>query len=172
MKRGIYLFGFFLVAVSVLLQSARLLIFEVSPYVSFDNVWVVLNKLTIPAALFGHPVPPPFSLLIPRFLYLIILGGATFLVLRRMWLFMKNRSLSPPASFTRTPYAIFLISTIVVFLFLLFLVPAIVLYERLRGTANILILPATFLLPVTVCWVELLSFKSGGVRDAQNRIAN
>jgi hypothetical protein len=159
MKKGFYLFGFFLVTISLLLQLAMALIFQISTYVSLDNVYIALQKLSLLAGLFGHPVPPIVRLLLPQLLYLAILCGAAFLVLRRTWFFIKNRSFLPPASFTRGPYVIFVISAISIALFFLALISAFLWNASLRGAANMVILPATLLLPLTVCWVEFLSLK-------------
>ena len=139
----------------MLLQSAMALVFQLG------DVYVNLQELSVLSGLFGHPVPPLIRLILPRFLYLIILYGTAFLILHRIWLFIRNKSFLPPTSFTQGPYAIFLISVISAALFFLILVLAFMLNEGLRGIANVFIIPATFLLPITVCWVELLSFKSG-----------
>src|SRR5690606_5921856 len=121
-EKGFLPLRFFLVAISLLLQLAMAMVFQISTYVPLDNAYIALQELSLLASLFGHPVPPMIRLLLPQILYLAILCGAAFLVLRRMWLFIKTQSFLPPTSFTRGPYVIFVISAISVALFFLALI--------------------------------------------------
>ena len=135
------------------------LLVQISPYISFDNAYAALSKVSVMAALFGHPVPPFVRLLLPQLLYLAILFCAALLVLRRIWLFTRTRSLSPPASFTRLPLVIYTVSIIAVLLFVVGMISAHFLNTGLRGIASAVVLPAVLLLPITVCWVEILSLR-------------
>lgn len=153
MRKAIYLFGFGLVATSVLarLVLTLLALFKVQPHL---GSWFIIPEM------FGHPAPAMLQILLPSFLRIALFFILAFLILRRLWLLFGQGSLIPPQSFGKTSFVFFSIALASLVLSAITLLLSILLSAGSGVPAAMLLLPAAFLLPIAVSWVEVASFTS------------
>jgi hypothetical protein len=105
--------------------------------------------------LFGQPVPNLLRPYLSRLILVPLYWGFVVLVLRRLWLMAKARSLSAPESFAGVPYFLVLASVVCILLFVLAMTATIVLRAGSGVPAAMLLIPAGFLLSPAIAWVEL-----------------
>jgi len=153
-RQRIYVIGFGIVALSVLSG----LLVTLATLVGLKWAFFPVFRLS---ELFSHPVPPMLRAFLPRIVSVVLYWAFVALILRRLWLFLRLRSVESPASFTRIPYVLTYISVVCVVLFAGGLLLSIVIKAGSGVPAAMLSIPAVILLAPVMAWVELrsLSFK-------------
>lgn len=129
-----------------------------------SGIQVNLGGWTTMLRMFGHPVPEILSFKIPNGINFILCVGLAALILRRLFLMLKARSLSAPASYSGWLYYFMLVPTASLVLAAVVLVASIALSAGSGVPAGLLALPAVFFLPGGVALVEVLSLRSKNER--------
>lgn len=150
MRNISYRFGFGLIALCVVSQLALWPMTLLGMQLSFGPWFMVLES-------FGQPIPSMLRPFLPRLLLAALYWGFAALVLRRLWLFARARSMAAPVSYTRIPCWLVATALVCILLFALTLVATIALKAGSGVPAAMLLIPAGLVLSPTIAWVELLS---------------
>lgn len=121
--------------------------------------------------MFGHLVPLMLWHKVPYSLITVLDLGLAVLILRRLWLIAKMRSISPPASYSGWLYVLVLVAVGFLASGVVVLVGTAVLRAGSGVPGGMLLIPAALLLPSSVALVEVLSlFRKGeSPNDAVHR---
>jgi hypothetical protein len=149
--RNAYAAGFGLVAASVVAALVALLLSKLGVWPRGASV------LSEASGLFGHPVPALLRAKVPHDVNTVLFWVFAFLVLRRLWLWRRYRSVAPPASFGRVPQVLAWVALASAVLFGLAWLAVRFLHVNLPVSAATLGLPAAVLLAPIVFWAEGLS---------------
>jgi hypothetical protein len=151
MQRAPYLLCFTLVAVSTL---------------GLFTLWVIQHTggsvppgMQNTATVFGHPVPDIAKRALPAPVNIVLFLGQVVLIVRRLFLMLRERSANPPASYAGVVIVLLKVAAVSVGLGLLVLLASIALGAGSGVLAGLVFLPAALLLPYVPLWVELASLR-------------
>jgi hypothetical protein len=155
MQRRVYLVGFSLVALCVLFGVTLTLLARFGVQIRYSGLFWFPE-------LFSHPVPVMLRPMVPMVLSVILYWGFVALVIRRLAIFVRERSFGVPSSFTRAPYVLVLFALGCVGLAIVGLAASIALKAGSGVPAGMLVIPAALLLSPVLAWIEFRSLFSKG----------
>lgn len=158
MRKLFYLSNFSFVAAACLLEASMWLSHQLGFRIGYSSLLMHVSNLS-------SPTPDWFRRWVPSLLQQALSIALFGLVVRRLWLFLRDRAANPPSSFSGVAYALSLVPAVSLWLGLIALVLTVGLRLGSGVPAGLVLLPAMLLLPFAVFVVEVLSLKPRVVRE-------